>query len=141
MVARLPMIAQLVHQLGLDAGAVLRPDPALLVDLEQKTYNVFHVPEARGSLHVPDQDDFVVPWGVRSVVGFGGVLTSGNFFAVILFSTIPVPRATADLFRPLALSAKLAVLPFVGKTVFNPRDQRPETRDQEDNPRSLISDL
>jgi len=53
-----------------------------------------------------------VPFGIRSVIGFGGMLPSGNLFAVILFTKVPIPRETADLFRPLALSVKLAILPF-----------------------------
>jgi hypothetical protein len=116
--ARLPMIAQLVRQFGLDDGAVIRPDPAVLLDLAQRTYNVFHVAEARGSPYVPAQDKFVVPCGIRSVLGFGGVLSDGSLFAVTLFARVPIPRATADFFRTLALSAKLAVLPFVGEPLF-----------------------
>jgi hypothetical protein len=114
MVRRSPMISQLVNQLGLEVSALLQPDPALLVDLEQKSYNVFHVAEARGSPYVPDQADFVVPYGIRSVVGFGGMLPLANLFAVILFTTVPLSRETADLFRPVALSVKLALLPFAG---------------------------
>ena len=39
MVEELPMIAQLIRQLGLDVGSVLRPDPKLLVDMDQQQYN------------------------------------------------------------------------------------------------------
>jgi hypothetical protein len=112
MVRRSPMIAQLVNQLGLEVSALLQPDPTLLVDLEQKSYNVFHVAEARGSPYVPAQEEFVIPCGICSVIGFGGMLPLGCLFTVILFTTIPITRETADLFRPLALSVKLAVLPF-----------------------------
>jgi hypothetical protein len=112
MVRRSPMISQLVNQFGLEVNALLQPDPALLVDLEQRSYNVFHVAEARGSPYVPAQADFVVPCGIRSVVGFGGMLPLGDLFAVILFTTVPLAREIADLFRPLALSVKLALLPF-----------------------------
>jgi hypothetical protein len=112
MVQRSPMISQLVSQFGLEACTLIAPDPRLLVDLEQRSYNVFHVMEALHSPYVPAQGDFVAPFGIRSVVGFGGLLPSGNLFAVILFTRIPIPRETADLFRPLALSVKLAILPF-----------------------------
>jgi hypothetical protein len=111
-VRRFPMISQLIHQFGMEASAVLRPDPSLLIDLGQKTYNVFHVPDALGTPYVPDQEQFVVPYSVRSVLGFGGMLYTGDLFAVVLFSRAPVPRETADLFRPLALSVKVALLPF-----------------------------
>jgi len=96
----------------LEVSDILQPNPGLLVDLEQRSYNVFHVEEAQGSPFVPAQVEFVIPHSIRSVVGFGGMLPTGNLFAVILFTTIPIARQTADLFRPLALSVKLAVLPF-----------------------------
>jgi hypothetical protein len=118
MVQRSPMISQLVSQFGLEVSTLIEPDPALLVDLEQRSYNVFHVAEARGSPHVPAQDEFVIPCRICSVVGFGGLLPSGDLFAVILFAAIPIARATADLFRPLALSVKLALLPFEGATAL-----------------------
>ena len=112
MVERSPMISLLIRQFGLEPATVVEADPSLLVDLEQKSYNVFHVPRAQDSSYVPAQAEFVVPYGIRSVIGFGGMLPSGNLFAVILFTRVPVPRETADLFRPLALSVKLAILPF-----------------------------
>jgi hypothetical protein len=118
LVVQSPMISQLVQQLGLELDTMLKPDPALLVDMEQKSYNVFHVPEARGSLHVPAQAEFVIPNGIRSVLGFGGMLPSGNLFVVILFAKARISRETADAFRPLALSVKPAVLPFDGNAVF-----------------------
>jgi hypothetical protein len=112
MVERSPMISQLVCQFGIETATLVEPDPLLLVDLEQRSYNVFHVAVAQGSPYVPAQADFVVPLGICSVIGFGGLLPSGNLFAVILFTKVPIPRETADLFRPLALSVKLAILPF-----------------------------
>jgi hypothetical protein len=118
LVVQSPMISQLVKQLGLEPDSMLQPDPALLVDVEQKTYNVFHVLDARTCYYVPAQEEFVIPCGIRSVLGFGGVLPSGNLFVVILFSKVRITREVAELFRPLALSVKLAVLSFDGKAVF-----------------------
>jgi hypothetical protein len=117
-VRRFPMISQLIQQFGVELSAVLRPDPSLLLDLEPKTYNVFHVAQAVGSPYVPDQERFVLPCSVRSVLGFGGLLYTGDLFAVVLFSKAPVQRETADLFRPLALSVKVALLPFADRAVF-----------------------
>ncbi len=115
-VAQSPMIAQLLSQLGLELSSLLSPDPELIVDLDQKQYNVFHVADAVDSPYVPAQDDFVAPYGVRSVIGFGGMLPSGEMFAVVVFSRVPVSREAASLFRTIALSVKVAVLPFVGRT-------------------------
>ncbi|MBP1928974.1 hypothetical protein J2741_001521 [Methanolinea mesophila] len=112
-----PMIAQIIQQMGLELNTLIRPDPEVLLDMSQTTYNVFYVPEAVGSRYVPAQEDFVIPCGVRSVIGFGGVLPSGNLFVTNLFSRVPVPKETADMFRTLALSVKVAILPFYN-TVF-----------------------
>ena len=113
-----PMISRLLSQLGLSASALLKSDSALMLDTGQSTFNVFHVPEAEGSPCVPAQKDFVLLHGVKSVLGFGGLLPLGDLFAVILFSRVPIHKATAELFKPLALSAKLAIVPFAGRRVF-----------------------
>jgi len=118
MVAQSPMISQLIQQLGFDVTSVLQPDPNLLVDLEQKTYNVFHVPRAEGSPYVPAQTEFVTRYGIESVLGFGGMLPTGELFAIILFSKVAIPRETAEMFRSLALNVKVAILPFAGSSLL-----------------------
>ena len=109
-----PMVSNLVSQFGIPLGMVIRPEPELLLDLEQRTYNVFHVPEALGSPYIPAQREFVAPCGIRSVLGFGGLLPSGEMFAVIMFFKVPISKETAALFKALSLSVKLAILPFEG---------------------------
>ena len=120
LVAEAPMIARLITQFGLKAGALLRTEPGggLLVEAEQRTYNVFFVPEAAGSPYIPAQEQFVVPYRIRSVIGFGGLLPTGDLFAVILFSRATLKRETADLFKPLALNVKVSVLPFDDGRIF-----------------------
>ena len=118
MVARLPMIAQLIKQFGLEVETLLSPDPALMVDLNQQNFNVFYVPDALGSPIIPAQAEFVIPYRVHSVLGFGGVLPSNDLFAVILFSKVPISRDTAEMFKPLALNIKMATLPFDSGVVF-----------------------
>jgi hypothetical protein len=113
------MIARLIVQMGLTVQAVVQPESGFLLDLETQTFNVFHVEDAVGSEFVPAQEAFVLPYRVWSVVGFGGLLPSGEFFAVVLFSKVHISRETAQLFRTLALSMKLALLPFAGRRVFN----------------------
>ncbi len=107
-----PMLSQIIRQMGLEVNSLLKPDQSLILDMSQHTYNVFYVPNAVGSPYVPAQDDFVIPCGIRSVLGFGGILPSGNLFVTILFSRVSIPRETADMFRTLALSVKVAILPF-----------------------------
>lgn len=113
-----PMISQLLSQLGLSFSALQKPDPTLMLELGQSAFNVFHVPEAQGSAYVPAQKEFVIPYGIKSVVGIGGLLPTGDLFAVIIFSRVHVSRESAELFKTLALSAKLAMVPLAGRRVF-----------------------
>jgi len=117
-VARSPMISQLIHQFGLETSALLRPRPEILVDIEEQKFNVFHIPDANHSPYVPAQQDFVVPFGIRSVLGFGSLLPSGSMFAVIIFSRLRVSKPTANMFEPIGLSAKLALLPVLDEGMF-----------------------
>ena len=80
--------------------------------MEQKSYNIFYVPEARDCPHVPAQKEFVLPYGIKSVLGFGGLFPTGDIFVVIIFSNVAVSKEAVGLFRPLALSVKLALLPY-----------------------------
>jgi hypothetical protein len=117
-VERAPMIAQLIRQFGLELADVVQPAADLVRSLAGKTYGVFHVPEAVGSPYIPAQQDFVVPYGIRSVIGFGGSLPSGDLFAVILFARVPISSDTADRFRNLALDVKSGFFPFRESDVF-----------------------
>ncbi len=119
-VENIPMIAQLLRQLGIDIEVLLRPDSDVVLDLQQTTFNVFHVPRALGSRWIPAQDDFVVPYGIQSVLGFGSMLPSGDLMAAILFSKLPLDRNTAQLFKTLALSVKLALMPHAAGRTFEP---------------------
>lgn len=116
-VAQAPMVAQLVRQLGVDVFELLAPRQSLIVDSEQRTFNVFHVRDAVGSPYIPAQD-FVSRYSIASVLGFGGLLPTRDLFAVILFSRAVIPAVTAELFKPLSLSVKVAVVPFAEEQVF-----------------------
>jgi hypothetical protein len=110
MVSKAPMISSLLQQLGVEVEMLLKSNSQLLVESGQSSFNVFYVPEADRSQYIPAQEDFVKPAGIRSVLGFGGMLPAGDIFVVILFAKVAIPRETAELFRTLALSVKLAAL-------------------------------
>lgn len=129
MVATLPMIAQLIAQFGIEVATVLQP-ASLVLDLEQKSYNVFYVPEAVGSPYIPAQETFVIPHGITSVLGCGGLLPGGHLFALILFSQVFIPPQTAELFRVLALSIKMALLSCANRAVFADDSTPPDSADQ-----------
>jgi PAS domain S-box-containing protein len=118
-VERAPMIASLLRQMGLELEAALYPHHQLVLDADQHTFNVFHVEHAEGDLSIPAQRHFVQKYGIRSVLGFGGLLPSGDLFAVILFSKVRIARETASLFRTIALGVKLALLPHTRGQIFD----------------------
>jgi hypothetical protein len=109
-VTSFPMIANLVNQLGLEIKRVIDPSPSFFREQGGRSFNVFHVPAALGSPMVPAQADFVVPHRIQTVLGFGGPLPSGDIFVVILFTKVVVSHDIAELFKPLSLSLKLAVV-------------------------------
>jgi hypothetical protein len=117
-VERLPMVAGLVRQLGLEIEDVVRPQKGRVVALAQRTYDVFHVPDAAGSEYLPAQD-FVEAHGIRSALGFGGVLYTGDFFAVVIFSRVPIAKSTADTLRILSLATRVALMPFSSRVFDN----------------------
>ncbi len=108
----IPMIARLVSQFGLRTRDIIDPDSDMLLDLEQKSYNVFYEANAANSKFITAQDDFVIAEGIQSCLGFGGMLPSGNLFAVIMFSKVRINADVASMFRTIALSAKLSLLRF-----------------------------
>ncbi|MGD1952440.1 MAG: hypothetical protein ACFB14_22770 [Leptolyngbyaceae cyanobacterium] len=111
-IQEIPMISQLIHSFGLDINNVVAPEPSILIELERKTFNVFFIPNALNSEFIPDQNSFVSHFKIKSVLGFGGMLPSGNLFAIILFTKVAIPESTARLFKALPLNIKMAVIPF-----------------------------
>ena len=105
-VGGIPMIAQLVSQFGIEMGSVISPEPNVIGDLARQTFNTFHIADAVDSPCIPAQDDFVKPYGVKSVLGFGGVLSFGELFVVIMFSKVSIPASTASSFRDLSANVK-----------------------------------
>lgn len=116
-VERAPMIAQLIRELGLDIAKVVRPT-GLVHHLGGGRQGVFHVEQAAGSPYIPAQSGFVDRYGIRSVLGFGGTLPSGELFAIILFARIPIRVDTADRFRTLAADVR-GCLTSGGDQVFD----------------------
>ena len=112
MVEQAPMISGLIRALGLEISDVVAPSVSLIQDDNGKTYNVFHVENALGSPLIPAQTEFVEPYGVRSVVGFGGLLPTGDLFAIVMFAREHVPAESASRFRSVALDVKAVLFPF-----------------------------
>ena len=106
------MIMRLFEDLGLDIDALVSGAAPVMRSSDSRTYDVFHVENALGSPFIPAQKEFVLPFGIRSVVGFGGLLRSGELFSVILFSRCEIPAASAARFRTIALDVRSALFTF-----------------------------
>lgn len=107
-----PMIMRLVEEMGVDIESLVSAPEAPGRGPEARTYDVFHVEEALGSPFIPAQRDFVQPHRIASVVGFGGLLRSGELFAVILFSRATIPARSAGRFRTIALDVRSSLFTF-----------------------------
>ncbi len=112
------MVHHFIRQMGIDVSNVLNPDPKLASDLEGRVFNVYHIPDAIGNPYIPVQDEFVVPYGIKSAMGIGGMLPTGNLFALLIFSKTKISSDTANLFKNIALNVRMAVLPFVNEKIF-----------------------
>jgi hypothetical protein len=110
-VKNIPMIAGLITQLGLTIQDFINTSETF-VGKENRSFNVFFVENAKGSPLIPAQDGFVIPYEVKSVVGYGGILPDGNFFTGIIFSRTKLTKKIAELFQPLAINVKTGLLPF-----------------------------
>lgn len=121
-VQKFPMIAQLLQQFGVTFNPFIASTDELVLDKDQTSFNVFHVPEASKCPYIGAQEQFIQRHGIRSVLGFGGLLSRGSLFAVILFSKVPVSKETALMFKPLALSSKNALMQTANRKIFTPRE-------------------
>lgn len=65
MVEQAPMILNLIRQMGIDVASVISPSSDALFDIDQKTFNVFYVPEALVSPFITAQESFVKAVGRR----------------------------------------------------------------------------
>ncbi len=103
------MIAQLIKRLGIDVAQVLEPSPTLFLLPKQKNYNVMYVPEALDDPTIVSQDGFVKPEGIRSVIGFGGLLPTGDMFTVLVFMRVFISEETAKRFGKLAAAIETVI--------------------------------
>lgn len=115
MVREAPMIAQLIREFGLSIATVVHPDPDLIVEAT-RTYGIFHVTDAPASPYIPAQEEFVIPHGIRSVLGFGGLLPNADLWTIIMFARVPISKRSAESFKRIASGLTVTMIPFADKT-------------------------
>ncbi|MBD1810198.1 histidine kinase [Microcoleus vaginatus DQ-U2] len=109
LVAQMPAISEIIRQFGLDIPTFLGIERERFLQLEPAVLNIFHVSEAKGSPFISEQNSLIIPYQVKSVLGFGGLLPSGSLFAVVMLLKVKIPPSTAEMFKDLALSVKTAL--------------------------------
>ena len=118
-VARWPMVARLAHDFGLEAADLVQPWPSAIPARRGRNYGVLHVEEAQGSAVIPATSALVRRHGVRSVVGFGGTLSTGDLFTVVLYCRVSVTPDVAEQFRALSLHVKSVLFGFGEHEAFD----------------------
>ncbi len=118
-VAEMPGISELILRLGLDIPTVLGMDREKMLESEHKLLNAFYISNAKDSPFIAEQDSLVIPYGIKSVLGIGGLLPSGSLFVVMIFLKIQIPQNMAEILKNLALAIKTSLLPFDGEVSFN----------------------
>lgn len=107
-----PMIVRLIEDIGIDIDTLVGGAEPARQAPGTRNYGVFHVEGAVGSPFIPAQDDFVIPHRIASVIGFGGLLRSGEMFSVVLFSHERIPAASAARFKAIALDVRSSLFTF-----------------------------
>src|SRR4030095_4108800 len=98
-----PDAKYVMDHLGITHQDLFEPDRQKILDLSLRTLSIFFEEEARGSEHIPHQEDLFIPCGIQSKLMLSGILPSGRLFSLVLFPQVPISRDIARLFMPLSL--------------------------------------
>ena len=110
LLGKLPMLSAVFDQIGLNLSHLKQTDKSILIKDRHRPYRVFCVENAEGSNLIPKQTEFVRPYSVKSVFGFGGIYSTSNVYAVIIFSRERLSRKDAQLFLSLNPAIKQITL-------------------------------
>jgi hypothetical protein len=120
------VVTSVGHQaIPLPSVEVVRKAPMIARLLEQfdmPIEQVVAIPDAVGSPYIPAQDSFVKAYGVRSVVGIGGLLPDGELFALVLFTRVPISTEVAERFQALIPALNELLMSYSPKATFQDRE-------------------
>jgi len=71
-------------------------------NLDLNIVRYFLVPDASASTAITDQEQFVKPYGIRSVIAIGSNFLSGAAYTLIAFSRVPITEENAKIYAVLA---------------------------------------
>lgn len=116
----IPMVARMLHEMGIDLGLETGGDPYVERILGAGWVGLFHVDDARtarddkGRRIIP-ANDFVERYGVRSVFGLGKAYGNGSIASVVVFATSVLPRATVESLVPIVNQFKAETIDLMGR--------------------------
>ncbi len=110
MLAKFPMLSAVFEEIGLKLPHIKETDKSILIQDYHKQYGLFCVENAEGSKLIPKQEEFVKPYSVRSVFGFGGIYSTSNVYAVLIFSRERLNKKDARIFLSLNPAIKQTTL-------------------------------
>ncbi len=134
---KFPMLSTVFSQIGFNIPTATEPDKSIIVDKQDTDYGLFYVEDAKDDKLVPKQAEFVVPFGVKSAIGFGGQYVSTDVYAIIIFFRENVSLRIAKLFLSLDPAIKLLTLHHditkksfqIDSSKSKPSDVLPGTKD------------
>ncbi len=109
-IENIPMLSSLLSQIGFKISTTATSDKNTIIDKEEREYGIFCVEEARESNFIPKQAEFIEPFGIKSVFGFGGSYNTGQIYAIIIFCREKITTQKAKLFLSLNPSVKMITL-------------------------------
>jgi PAS domain S-box-containing protein len=107
-IQKLPMMLALFKQIGFEISQNQNTGSIRFLKKEDVDFGLFMIKEAKGNPLIPDQKGFVVPFGIKSVFGFGGMFSTGNLFTAIIFSKKIITMKQAEIFHSLVPALKFA---------------------------------
>tara|TARA_B100002003_G_scaffold83931_1_gene78382 strand:- start:221 stop:973 length:753 start_codon:yes stop_codon:yes gene_type:complete len=106
----IPMLSALLNQIGFEISDTSEPGKNIIIDKEEHDFGIFCVEDAGGSKLIPQQAEFVEPFGIKSVIGWGGCYKTGHIYAIIIFSREKISKGVAKLFLSLNPGVKQITL-------------------------------
>ncbi|MFN8531255.1 MAG: hypothetical protein U0670_21850 [Anaerolineae bacterium] len=94
-----PMFRAGISQLRLKWG---QPGEIQMQSMGAGTVQYFYVPEAEGSPYILDQEQFVLPYGIHSVIGIGSVFLSGAAYIAFGFTRASLEASVIEKWTVLA---------------------------------------
>ena len=87
---------------------------------EQATYaKYFHVENAEDSPYIVDQENFVEPYGIQSVVGIGSPFASGSFYLCLAFSKYAINEVSAKRFAMMSPFISTMLASYDARQLWN----------------------